>query len=140
MARAAADVMQSVIFSAVLEAFEALRASSRGLPNQMVRDIQSIHRNTTFDDLPKELQAAIGASVRTAFTQLLKEGYAVAPSSGAPVRASVRRPDERPRGPRPPRGQGPGGARPERGPGRPASGRGPQGSRPPKPGGRNGPK
>lgn len=143
MARAATDVMQSIIFSAVLDAIESLKAASGGLPNQMVRDIQSIHRNTTFDDLPKELQAAIGASVRTAFTQLLKEGYAVGPSSGAPSRPPLRRPDERPRGPRPPRGPAPGGPRSPRGQ-RSGANRGPSGSKAPGggkgPGGRTDPK
>ena len=45
----------------------------------MLRDLQSVHRNTTFADLPKAVQDAIAQSVRAAFTQLLKEGYAVGP-------------------------------------------------------------
>jgi hypothetical protein len=49
------------------------------LPNQLLRDVQAIHANVTFADLPKELQDAIAASTRAAFTQLLKEGYAVGP-------------------------------------------------------------
>ncbi len=79
MPRAATDVMQSIIFSAVLDAIAALKAASKGLPNQLVRDLQSIHPNTTFADLPKELQDALSTSTRAAFTQLLKEGYAVGP-------------------------------------------------------------
>ena len=82
MPKAATDVMQSIIFSAVADAFDALKAASKGVPNTMLREIQAVHRNATFADLPKELQDAINASVRTAFTQLLKEGYAVAPSQG----------------------------------------------------------
>ena len=84
MPRAATDVMQSIIFSAVLDAVEALKAASRGLPNQLVRDLQSIHPNTTFADLPKELQQAITDSVRGAFTRFMKEGYAVANRDAAP--------------------------------------------------------
>jgi len=126
MPKAATDVMQSIIFSAVLDAVEALRTASKGLPNTMLRDMQSLHRNTTFADLPTELQDAINASVRTAFTQLLKEGYAVAPSQDhgsrpldrVPERERRDRPaggDDRrdPRGRRRGSGQGPG-----RGPGR----------------------
>ena len=41
--------------------------------------MQAIHPNVTFADLPKELQDAIAESTRAAFTQLLKEGYAVGP-------------------------------------------------------------
>lgn len=126
MARAATDVMQSVIFSAVIEAMEALKTASKGLPNQMVRDIQAIHRNTTFADLPKELQDSIGASVRAAFTQLLKEGYSVAPRDAGPGRPQPRHAelvDRGARGPRPPRPQG-------RGP-RPPGPRSPGGGRPP---------
>jgi hypothetical protein len=123
MPRAATDVMQSVIFSAVLDAIAALKTASKGLPNQLLRDVQAIHPNVTFADLPKELQDAIGASVRTAFTQLLKEGYSVAPrdavaSNRAPPRhgevvdRGARGPRTPGRGPRPagpPRGDRPGG-------------------------------
>src|SRR3569833_1607550 len=79
MARAAQDVMQSIIFSALLDGLAALKKASGGLPNQLLRDVQAIHPNVTFADLPKELQDAIAESTRTAFTQLLKEGYAVGP-------------------------------------------------------------
>ena len=117
MPKAATDVMQAIIFSAVADAFDALKAASKGVPNTMLRDIQAVHRNATFADLPKELQDAINASVRTAFTQLLKEGYAVAPSQGHGSRPLDRVP-ERDRRERPPRGPTHGprrGGRPPRG-------------------------
>ena len=79
MQRAASDVMQSVLLSAVIDALEAMKAASGGVPNNMLRDLQSVHRNTTFADLPKAVQDSIAQSVRAAFTQLLKEGYAVGP-------------------------------------------------------------
>ena len=79
MPRAANDVMQSILFSAVLDAVAALKAASGGLPNQLLRDVQAIHPNVTFADLPKGLQDAIAESTRAAFTQLLKEGYAIGP-------------------------------------------------------------
>ena len=137
MPKAATDVMQSIIFSAVADAFDALKTASKGVPNTMLRDIQAVHRNATFADLPTELQDAINASVRTAFTQLLKEGYAVAPSQGHGSRPLDRVPErerrERPpgddrRGPRGPRGsrRGPG-----QGPGRgPGAGGRPGGGKP----------
>jgi hypothetical protein len=119
MPRAATDVMQSIIFSAVLDAVESLKATSKGLPNQLVRDLQSIHPNTTFADLPKELQDAIAASTRAAFSQLLKEGYAVGPRQEQVSRPLDRVPerqrrDIRPGGPdRRPRGPGGPAKRPE---------------------------
>ena len=79
MPRAANDVMQSIIFSAILDGVAALKRASGGLPNQLLRDVQAIHPNVTFADLPKELQDQIAESTRAAFTQLLKEGYAVGP-------------------------------------------------------------
>ena len=129
MPRAATDVMQSILFSAVLDAVAALKTASKGLPNQLLRDVQAIHPNVTFADLPKELQDAISASVRTAFTQLLKEGYSVAPrDAAAPNRPPPRHGevvDRGARGPRPPvRGPRPGG--------------GPRGDRPGGPGGPGG--
>ena len=116
MPRAATDVMQSVLFNAVLEAIAALKTASGGLPNNLLRDVQAIHPNVTFADLPKEVQESIATSVRAAFTQLLKEGYAVAPRDAAPI---IRRP--------PPRHDGP----PRRGPGGgPARRPAPRGERP----------
>ena len=79
MQRAASEVMQSIVLSAVIDALEAMKAASKGVPNLMLRDLQSVHRNTTFADLPKPVQDSIAQSVRAAFTQLLKEGYAVGP-------------------------------------------------------------
>lgn len=79
MPKAASDVMQSVLIAAVVEAIEALKAGAGGLPNNLLRDLQGVHRNAAFADLPKGLQDSINQSVRTAFNQLLKEGYAVGP-------------------------------------------------------------
>jgi hypothetical protein len=79
MPRSANEVMQSIIFSAILDGIAALKTASRGLPNQLLRDVQAIHPNVTFADLPKELQDQIAESTRAAFTQLLKDGYAVGP-------------------------------------------------------------
>ena len=59
MPRAATDVMQSILFSAVLDGIAALKRASGGLPNQLLRDVQAIHPNVTFADLPKALQDAI---------------------------------------------------------------------------------
>jgi len=126
MPRAATDVMQSILFSAVLDGIAALKRASGGLPNQLLRDVQAIHPNVTFADLPKELQDALAESTRTAFTQLLKEGYAVGPRQAMQQSRPMdrvpdrQRPTDRrgpPRGPanghrrggRPPKGGGSGG-------------------------------
>jgi hypothetical protein len=135
MQRAANDVMQSIIFSAVLDGLAALKRASGGLPNQLLRDVQAIHPNVTFADLPKELQDQIAETTRSAFTQLLKEGYAVGPRQQMQQTRPMdrvperQRPNDRrgpPRGPRrgPPSGEG--GDRP-RGPGGPSRPRKPKG-------------
>ena len=135
MPRAANDVMQSIIFSAVLDGIAALKRASGGLPNQLLRDVQTIHPNVTFVDLPKELQDQIAETTRSAFTQLLKEGYAVGPRQQMQQTRPMdrvperQRPNDRrgpPRGPRrgPPNGEG--GDRP-RGPGGPSRPRKPKG-------------
>lgn len=124
MSKSATDLMQEIIFSAFLDGIAALKASSKGLPNTLLRDLNAIHQNTTFADLPKELQAAISASVSSSFTRLLKEGYAVAPRDAAPARPTGPRGDGPPRGPRGdgpprgPRGDRPGGPRRDRPEGR----------------------
>ena len=127
MPRAANDVMQSILFSAVLDGIAALKRASGGLPNQLLRDVQAIHSNVTFADLPKELQDQIAETTRAAFTALLKEGYAVGPRQEMQSTRPMDRVPERqrpgndrrgpPRGPRrgPPSGDGPN--RGPRGPG-----------------------
>jgi hypothetical protein len=136
MPRAANDVMQSIIFSAVLDGLAALKRASGGLPNQLLRDVQAIHPNVTFADLPKELQDQIAESTRAAFTQLLKEGYAVGPRLQMQASRPIDRVPERqrptdrrgpPRGPRrgPPSGEG--ADRGPRGPGGPSRPRKPKG-------------
>ena len=132
--------MQSIVFSAILDGIAALKTASKGLPNQLLRDVQAIHPNVTFADLPKELQDAIAESTRTAFTQLLKEGYAVGPKQQMQVSRPMDRVPERqrhapgsqdrrgpPRGPRrgPPPGEGPN--KGPRGPGSPSRPRKPKG-------------
>jgi hypothetical protein len=143
MARAANDVMQSIIFSAILDGVAALKRASGGLPNQLLRDVQAIHPNVTQGDLPKELQDAIAESTRAAFTQLLKEGYAVGPRQQMQQTRPLDRVPERDRrgpprglpqgqrrGGRPPKGDGPndrpsgpgGGGRPRKPKGKPRLG------------------
>jgi hypothetical protein len=151
MKKSATDLMQEIVFAAVVDSVGALKAASRGVPNTLLRDLNAIHANATFADLPSELQASINASVRTAFARLLKEGYSVAPAgasappprpSGPPRDGRDTRGGEGARsGRRPPQGRGPGAGpggpggdtRPPRGP------RGPnEGGRPPRSGGRPG--
>lgn len=136
MTRSATDLMQDIVFSAVIDSVMALKAASKGLPNTLLRDLNAVHANTTFSDLPAEVQTAIAASVRAAFTRLLKEGYSVSPAGSAP--------QPRRDGPPGPRGPGRGGPRRE-GEGRRPAGDGPRdrsgpnrdlrGGRPPRGGG-----
>jgi hypothetical protein len=88
MTKSATDVMQDIIFSASIDTIVALKSASKGMPNTLLRDLNAIHANTTLPDLPKELQATINASVRAAFTRLLKEGYSVSSGQAAPARGA----------------------------------------------------
>jgi hypothetical protein len=137
MNRSANEVMRDVIASAVVDAIGALKAASKGLPNNLLRDIGAIHANTATADLPAELRQSIDDSVRGALSKLLREGYAVAPSrpepprqrpaqgqvvprrgdnAPRPPRNNDKRGDGAPRGPRPPRSGGPKGPGSDRGP------------------------
>ena len=110
MPKSATDVMHDAIVAATIDAVMALKTASKGLPNTLLRDLNAIHANTTFADLPKDMQTAIIESVRGAFTRLSREGYTVAPSQGvSPPRAPRR---ESSSGPRPTNGKPP----PKRGP------------------------
>lgn len=124
MNKSATDVMQEIIFSAVVDSLDALKNASRGVPNTLLRDIGAVHVNATFVDLPKDLQTAISTSVRSAFNRLNKEGYAVAPRDAAPPprpprsEAPTGRTDDQRRRSGPPRGRTPpaGPRGPRRGP------------------------
>ena len=125
--------MQSILLSAVIDALEAMKDASKGVPNLMLRDLQSVHRNTTFADLPKAVQDSIGQSVRAAFTQLLKEGYAVGPKQAVQQSRPLDRVPERDRRGPPDRRNvrtGPGRRNPDR-PGGPG-GKGPRPGGPPR--------
>ena len=135
MQRSATEVMHDIVLAAVLDGVAALRASSGGMPNNLLRNVNAIHANTTFADLPKELQDAINATVRAAFNKLLKEGYSVTSGSAPPPRPQHRPVrDGAPRPPRrsPPSGGKPGGGRPE-GKGPRTPGGKPRTPRPPRP-------
>lgn len=125
MTKSATDVMQDIVFSAIIDAIGALKAASKGVPNTLLRDLNAVHANTTLADLPPELQAAIATNVRSAFTRLLKEGYSVSPAGSAPPRSPSPRPVSRDaqRHRRPP----------APGPSDPGKPRGPRPNRPPKP-------
>ncbi|MDT9600167.1 hypothetical protein [Sphingosinicella rhizophila] len=137
MARSATDVMQDILYAAVVDALDALKGASKGVPNTLLRDIGAIHANSTFGDLPKELQAAITANVRSAFNRLLKEGYSVSHADAPPQRHAPPRHDV-PRSGRPGGGPGKPGQRRPSGPDRPSGPGKPSGPRPPGGGGRPG--
>lgn len=140
MHKSANEVMREAIFAAVVDALQALKSASRGMPNTLLRDINAIHANSTFTDLPPELQAAIQGSVRDALGRLMREGYSVSQgrSEPAPPREWSGAPDRRP--PRPqqrPGGRGPGKPGGPGGGGRPGGG---GGGRPGGPGKPRGPR
>jgi hypothetical protein len=53
MTKSATDVMQEIMFSAVVDSILALKTAAKGVPNALLRDINSLHPNTTFADLPR---------------------------------------------------------------------------------------
>ena len=128
MKKSATEVMEEILYSAAIDAIVALKAGSKGLPNNLLRDMGAIHANTAFSDLPPDLRAAVSASVRGAFARLLKEGFAVAPAAEVRAQRPARPPGDRPQGPRGPGRPGGPGPRDPRGPRGPRRG----GDRPPR--------
>jgi hypothetical protein len=121
MVKPAAEVMREAIVAAVIDGVSALRTASGGVPNNLLRDLNAIHPNTTFDDLPQALQASILASVRVAFTRLQKEGYTVFnPDLAPPPRRPPPAAPSGPRGAPRPNQARPGQPRRPRPPGKPA--------------------
>jgi len=129
MAKSATDVMHDIVFAAVIDGVMALRSAAGGLPNSLLRDLNAVHANTTFADLPKDVQAAITANVRSAFTRLLREGYSVTSGTAPPPREPAPRRDS-PGGRQPATRPRPDNRRREPGPGRPAGKRPPRGDKP----------
>ena len=120
MTRSATETVHDIINAAVVDAIIALRASSKGLPNALLRDVNAIHANTAFEDLPDAVRSAVASSVRDAFAKLQKDGYVVAEAKSVqviPARQDSRAPGSVPAGgqrrsdTRPPKGR----PRPSRG-------------------------
>lgn len=61
------------------------RSTDRFHYEMAVRDLNAIHANTAYSDLPKAVQAAVATSVRDAFVKLKKEGYVVADAKSVQV-------------------------------------------------------
>lgn len=131
MQKSATEVMQEVLVAAAVEGIIALKDAAKGVPNTLLRDLNAIHANTAFADLPPALQAAITANVRAGFNRLLKEGYSVTAGT-APQRPQARPPARGGEPHRKPQRSGP----PRSGPG----GKPPRGGRPSGGGSRRGPK
>ena len=77
MSKSATELMQDVIFSAVVESISSLKLGVKNAPNMLLRDINAIHANSTLADLPPSLQDSIRESARNAFLALKKEGYSI---------------------------------------------------------------
>jgi len=105
MSRSATDTVQDIINAAVVDAIVALKDASKGLPNALLRDVNAIHANTAFADLPEAVRSAVASSVRDAFVRLRKEGYVVAETKSLEV-ATGRREPRSPKGPTPNRLRG----------------------------------
>jgi hypothetical protein len=86
MPKSATDVMQEAMLAAIVDAIVALKDASKGVPNALLRELNAVHANTTFADLPAPLQSAITANVRASFNRFLKEGYSVSPGTALPPR------------------------------------------------------
>src|SRR5687768_7549483 len=107
MRKSATDVMEEIVFSAVIDAIAAFKTASKGMPNTLLRDLAAVHANTTLADLPNEVQVALSAGVRSAFGRLRREGFTVASSDAIPTHPAPSRAS--PAGAR--RGPAPGGSR-----------------------------
>lgn len=81
MSKSATEVVQDALFSAVVEAVIALKDNAKGMPNTIVRDVNSMHENVTFADLPEHLQKSIKESVKSALNRMRREGYSVVPTT-----------------------------------------------------------
>jgi hypothetical protein len=113
MPKSATDTLQEIIFSAVVDAVVALKDASKGVPNLVLRDLNAIHANTAFADLPEPVRNAVAASVRSAFNQFKKEGYTIADANSVrPAGPRPGGPGAHSGGPRPPSGGAPRGPRP----------------------------
>jgi hypothetical protein len=84
--------MQDIINAAVVDAIVALKGASKGLPNALLRDVNAIHANTAFADLPEAIRLAVASSVRDAFVRLRKDGYVVAETKSLQIASERREP------------------------------------------------
>lgn len=81
MLKSATEVLQDAIFSAVLDSIQSIKDNANGMPNTLLRELNALHGNATFADLPAHLQGKIKASVSETLNRLRKEGYVVSAPS-----------------------------------------------------------
>ncbi len=79
MNKSAVENFREIIFSSIIDAITASRKASGGVPNNMLRELNSLHDNTAFDTLPPHLTNAINESAANALQKLRSQGYVVAP-------------------------------------------------------------
>ena len=101
MPKSATETVHEIINAAVVDAIVAMKDASQGVPNALLRDVNAIHANTAFGDLPDAVRLAVASSVRAAFTTLQKGGYVIAEAQSVrvtPARQETRRPGSPPEG------------------------------------------
>ncbi len=69
--------MTDILASSITEALDSMKKSANGMPNVLLRDIQSIHVNSTLDELPDSAKGAILNCVSSALSRLQAEGFVI---------------------------------------------------------------
>lgn len=77
MEKSAKQIIKEALFNGLVEAITAMKRNSGHSPNVLLRDIASIHSNTTLNDLPDYVSKSIATSVEDTLNKLHKHGYAV---------------------------------------------------------------
>lgn len=80
-AKTATEVVQDALFSAIIDAVMAVKNDAKGMPNTVLREVNAMHANSTFADLPEHVQKSIRESTKSTLNRLRKEGFSVTPTS-----------------------------------------------------------
>lgn len=69
------EVSKDGMFNALVKAVEAIKANN--VDNGIIRECKALHSNTTFEDLPPYVKAAISLAVEEFVKRMISEGYSV---------------------------------------------------------------
>lgn len=73
------QLMEEVITRAAMAFVQSMKATNGNNDNLVLREIKSLHSNTTYEDLPEHLQALVKEIATAMFGYINHQGFVLVP-------------------------------------------------------------